>query len=98
MSSSAPKKGQHHDAWKGSDICDDNIEALRDFRMLPPATLVAARLPGAEAAPTPEKGEVVVFEEHFYRGFGLPASEFFARFSPSSACSRTTWRPTPSCS
>lgn len=37
---------------------------------------MAARVPGAEAAPTPEKGEVVVFEEHFYRGFGLPASNF----------------------
>ncbi|KAE8792494.1 hypothetical protein D1007_32963 [Hordeum vulgare] len=48
--------------------------------MLPSEDLVAARVPGAEAAPTPEKGEVVVFEEHFYRGFGLPASDFFARF------------------
>ncbi|KAE8804161.1 hypothetical protein D1007_19913 [Hordeum vulgare] len=48
--------------------------------MLPPATLVAARVPGAEEAPTPEKREVVVFEEHFYRGFGLSANDFFARF------------------
>ncbi|KAE8809740.1 hypothetical protein D1007_13632 [Hordeum vulgare] len=80
MSNSAPKKGQYRGAWVGSDICEGNIEALRDRRMLPPATLVAARVPGAEAAPTPEKGEVVMFEEHFYRGFGLPASDFFARF------------------
>ncbi|KAE8797067.1 hypothetical protein D1007_27854 [Hordeum vulgare] len=80
MSSSAPKKGQYRDALVGSDICDGNIEALRDRRMLPPATLVAAWVPGAEAAPIPEKGEAVVFEEHFYRGFGLPASDFFARF------------------
>ncbi|KAE8792913.1 hypothetical protein D1007_32415 [Hordeum vulgare] len=80
MSSSAPKKGQHHDAWVGSDICDGNIEALRDRRMLPPTTLVAALVPGAEAAPTPEKGEVVVFEEHFYHGFRLPTSDFFANF------------------
>ncbi|KAE8808812.1 hypothetical protein D1007_14557 [Hordeum vulgare] len=48
--------------------------------MLPPANLVAARVPGTEAAPTPEKGEVVVFEEHFCRGISLPASDFFARF------------------
>ncbi|KAE8771944.1 hypothetical protein D1007_56121 [Hordeum vulgare] len=80
MSSSAPKKGQYRGAWVGSDICDGNTEALRYRRMLPPATLVAARVPGAEAAPTPEKGEVVVFEKDFYRGFGLPASDFFARF------------------
>ncbi|KAE8813176.1 hypothetical protein D1007_09683 [Hordeum vulgare] len=78
MSSSAPKKGQHRYAWVGSDICDENIEALHHRRMLPPATLVAARVPGAEATPTSEKGEVVVFEEHFYRGFGLPTSDFFA--------------------
>ncbi|KAE8766959.1 hypothetical protein D1007_61742 [Hordeum vulgare] len=80
MSSSAPKKGKYHGTWVGGDICDGNIEALRDRRMLPPATLMAARVPGAEAAPTPKKGEVVVYEEHFYRGFGLLASEFFARF------------------
>ncbi|KAE8809971.1 hypothetical protein D1007_13290 [Hordeum vulgare] len=80
MSSSAPKKGQHSGAWVGSDICDDNIEALRYRRMLPPATIVAAWVPGAEAAPTPAEGEVVVFEEHFYHGFGLPASDFFACF------------------
>ncbi|KAE8801898.1 hypothetical protein D1007_22405 [Hordeum vulgare] len=76
----APKKGQYRDAWVGSDICDNTIEALRDHRMLPLASLVAVRVPGAEAAPTPEKCEVVVFEEHFYHGSGLPASDFFARF------------------
>ncbi|KAE8788593.1 hypothetical protein D1007_37345 [Hordeum vulgare] len=48
--------------------------------MLPPANLVAARVPDAEAARTPKKGEVVVFEEHFYRGFGLLASDFFTCF------------------
>ncbi|KAE8790308.1 hypothetical protein D1007_35461 [Hordeum vulgare] len=48
--------------------------------MLPPASLVAVRIPGAETAPTPKEGEVVVFDEHFYRGFGLPTSNFFANF------------------
>ncbi|KAE8816174.1 hypothetical protein D1007_06292 [Hordeum vulgare] len=80
MSSSAREKGQFRGARVGSDICYGNIDAFRDRRMLPPAYLVVARVPGAEAAPTPEKGEVVVFEEHFYHGFGLPASDFFARF------------------
>ncbi|KAE8767476.1 hypothetical protein D1007_61142 [Hordeum vulgare] len=80
MSSSAPKKGQHSGAWVGSDMCDDNIEVLRHRRMLPPGTLVAARVPGVEAAPTPKEGVLVVFEEHFYHGFGLPAGDFFARF------------------
>ncbi|KAE8774063.1 hypothetical protein D1007_53631 [Hordeum vulgare] len=80
MSSSAPKKGQHSRALVGSDICNDNIQALRHHRMLPRATLVVAWVPGAEEAPTPAEGEVVVFEEQFYRGFGLPAGDFFARF------------------
>ncbi|KAE8802461.1 hypothetical protein D1007_21777 [Hordeum vulgare] len=80
MSSSAPKKGQFRGAWVGSKVSAEHIEALRHRRMLPPADLVAALVPGAEAAPTPEKGEVVVFEEHFYRGFRLPASDFFSRF------------------
>ncbi|KAE8784325.1 hypothetical protein D1007_42108 [Hordeum vulgare] len=80
MSRSAPKKGQHSDAWVGSNICDGNIEALRHHRMLPLATLLVARVPGAKAAPTPAEREVVVFKEHFYRGYGLPAGDFFARF------------------
>ncbi|KAE8773856.1 hypothetical protein D1007_53864 [Hordeum vulgare] len=80
MSSSSSKKGQHNGARLGSDICADHIDALRHRGMLPPASLVAARILGAETAPTPQEGEVFVFDEHFYRGFGLPASNFFANF------------------
>ncbi|KAE8779183.1 hypothetical protein D1007_47820 [Hordeum vulgare] len=80
MSSSASKKGQFRGAWVGSEVGDEHIEALRQRRVLPPANLVVARVPGVEASSTPEKGEVVVFEEHFYRGFGLPARDFFAHF------------------
>ncbi|KAE8787263.1 gypsy-type retrotransposon rire2 protein [Hordeum vulgare] len=80
MSSSAPKKEHYNGAWLGSDIYDDHIEELRHCRLLPPASLVAARVSGAENAPTPREGEAVVFEEHFYRGFGLPTSNFFTNF------------------
>ncbi|KAE8815391.1 hypothetical protein D1007_07238 [Hordeum vulgare] len=48
--------------------------------MLPPTSLVAVRIPGAETAPKLQEGEVVMFDEHFYRGFGLPASAFFNNF------------------
>ncbi|KAE8818325.1 hypothetical protein D1007_03959 [Hordeum vulgare] len=48
--------------------------------MLPPASQVSMRIPGAETAPTPEDGEIIVFDEHFYRGFGLPASTFFSNW------------------
>ncbi|KAE8792766.1 hypothetical protein D1007_32634 [Hordeum vulgare] len=80
MSSSSSKKVQHNGAWFGSDICAEHIDALRHRRMLPPASLVAVRNPRAENAPMPQEGEVVVFDEHFYRGFGLPASTFFCNF------------------
>ncbi|KAE8781162.1 hypothetical protein D1007_45606 [Hordeum vulgare] len=80
MLSSTSKKGQHKGAWLGSDICDGHIDVLRHRRMLPPASLVVVRIPGAETAPTPREGEVIVFDEHFYRGFGLLASNFFANF------------------
>ncbi|KAE8798056.1 hypothetical protein D1007_26667 [Hordeum vulgare] len=80
MSSGTIKKGQHNGAWLGCDICDGHIHALRHRRMLPPAFFVAVRIPAAETAPTPREGEIVVFDEHLYKGFGFPASNFFATF------------------
>ncbi|KAE8774312.1 hypothetical protein D1007_53338 [Hordeum vulgare] len=41
---------------------------------------VEVRIPDGERSPTPRDGEVVVFKENFYRGFRLPASEFFLSF------------------
>ncbi|KAE8802811.1 hypothetical protein D1007_21346 [Hordeum vulgare] len=79
-SGSSSKKSQSNGAWLGSEICEGHIEALRHRRMLPPATLVMVQIPKAETAPTPQEGEIVVFDEHFYRGFGLPASTFFSNF------------------
>ncbi|KAE8777958.1 hypothetical protein D1007_49184 [Hordeum vulgare] len=51
-------------AWLSSDVDEELIDALRHHRLLPPASQVS----------------VVVFAEHFYRGFGLPASSFFAEW------------------
>ncbi|KAE8791839.1 hypothetical protein D1007_33668 [Hordeum vulgare] len=48
--------------------------------LLPPASQVLVRIPGTETAPTPAMGEIVVFDEHFYRGFRLPASSFFSEW------------------
>ncbi|KAE8801847.1 hypothetical protein D1007_22473 [Hordeum vulgare] len=67
-------------AWLGSNVNAGLIDVLRYHRLLPPASQVSVRLPGSEASPTPVAGEVVVFAEHFYRGFGLPASSFFQFF------------------
>ncbi|KAE8813390.1 hypothetical protein D1007_09386 [Hordeum vulgare] len=79
-SGSSSKKSSSQGAWLGSDICDDHIEALRHSRMLPPASLVTVRIPDADTTPTPQEREIVVFDEHFYRGFGLPASTFFSNW------------------
>ncbi|KAE8770881.1 hypothetical protein D1007_57299 [Hordeum vulgare] len=48
--------------------------------MFPRSSQVLVRIPGAETAPTPAEGEIVVFDEHFYMGFGLPASPFFSEW------------------
>ncbi|KAE8768458.1 hypothetical protein D1007_60069 [Hordeum vulgare] len=74
---SPSKKTSSQGAWLGSEICEGRIEALRHHRTLPPTSQVLVRIPGAETTPTPEEG-IVVFDEHFYRGFGLPASPFFS--------------------
>ncbi|KAE8804686.1 hypothetical protein D1007_19356 [Hordeum vulgare] len=74
------QKASSQGAWLGSDVGEEHIEVLRHHRLLPPASQVLVRLPGAETGPTPAVGEVVVFTEHFYRGFELPAIAFFAEW------------------
>ncbi|KAE8784298.1 wall-associated receptor kinase 3 [Hordeum vulgare] len=66
--------------WDGSNIDEEHIDVLRHLRMLPSASLFAARVPREENSPDPREGEVVVFAEHFTRGIGLPARCYFARF------------------
>ncbi|KAE8799687.1 hypothetical protein D1007_24935 [Hordeum vulgare] len=78
--SSSSKKSSLQGAWLGSEIYQGHIDAIRHHRLLPPASQVLVRIPGAETALTPAVGEVVVFNEHFYRGFGLPASSFFSEW------------------
>ncbi|KAE8766798.1 hypothetical protein D1007_61932 [Hordeum vulgare] len=74
------EKAKARGAWEGSDIINGHIEVLRHRRMLPSAERMAVRLPDVEGSPTPRNGEVGVFKEHFFRGFGLPTSDFFSRF------------------
>ncbi|KAE8776080.1 hypothetical protein D1007_51337 [Hordeum vulgare] len=74
---SSSKKTSSQGAWLGSEICEGHIEALRHHQRLPPASQVLVRIPDAKTAPTPAEGEIVVFDEHLYMGFGLPASPLF---------------------
>ncbi|KAE8811571.1 hypothetical protein D1007_11630 [Hordeum vulgare] len=48
--------------------------------MLPPASLVTVRFPDTETALMLREGEIIVFDEHFYRGFGLPARTFLSNW------------------
>ncbi|KAE8808723.1 hypothetical protein D1007_14806 [Hordeum vulgare] len=79
-SDSSSKKSSSQGAWLGSEICQGHIDVLRHHRLLPPASQVLVQIPCAETAPTPAAGEVVVFNEHFYRGFGLLMSSFFSEW------------------
>ena len=46
-------------------------------RVLPPQNIIGWRGAVGESFPTPNTNEIVVFESSFYRGFGLPTSNFF---------------------
>ncbi|KAE8789770.1 hypothetical protein D1007_35982 [Hordeum vulgare] len=80
MSQSVAEKAKFRGASEGSNITDGHIEGLRHRHMMPPVERVAVRLPDAEGLPTPRDGEVVVFKEYLFHGFGLPASDFFFQF------------------
>ncbi|KAE8820003.1 hypothetical protein D1007_01968 [Hordeum vulgare] len=67
-------------AWVGSDVDEDHIEFLRHLSKLPPMEFVTVSIPRAENSPAPQADEVVVFTEHFARGFGFPTSDFFFNF------------------
>ncbi|KAI5021698.1 hypothetical protein ZWY2020_058428 [Hordeum vulgare] len=77
---SSSKKSSSQGAWLGSEIYEGHIEALRHRRLLPPASRVLVQIPGPETAPTPSEGEIVVFDEHFYTHFGIPASPFLSKW------------------
>ncbi|KAE8814580.1 hypothetical protein D1007_08099 [Hordeum vulgare] len=77
---SSAQQASYQGASLGSDVDEELIDALRHYRLLPPASQVSVRLPSSEASPARVAGEVVVFADHFYRCFGLPANSFFAEW------------------
>ncbi|KAE8773949.1 hypothetical protein D1007_53738 [Hordeum vulgare] len=67
-------------ASDGNNINEEFIKCIHHQHKLLLARLVEACIMGAEYATASRDGEVVVFTEHFARGFGLPTSTFFRRF------------------
>jgi hypothetical protein len=54
----------------------ENDRAARQAQKIPSEKFVKCRPTKGERVPAPEPGEVVIFFEHFRRGFALPASNF----------------------
>jgi hypothetical protein len=67
-------------SWEGSWVKEKRIEMLHQARRIPSEELMRCRPSKGERVPTPEPGEVVVFFEHFRRGFTPPASNFLQQF------------------
>jgi hypothetical protein len=61
-------------------VKERRIELLRQGPVIPSEDLVIFCPSGGERVPAPEPGEVVVFFEHFWRGFALPARNFLWQF------------------
>jgi hypothetical protein len=63
-------------SWEGSWVKVKWIELLHQGRVLPSADLVGCRPASDERVPAPQPGEMMVFYDHFPRGFAQPASNF----------------------
>ncbi|KAE8805736.1 hypothetical protein D1007_18078 [Hordeum vulgare] len=80
LKKSSVQQASSQGAWLGSNVDEGLIDVLRHHRLLPPASQVSVCLPGSETSLAPVAGDVVVFVEHFYRNFGLPARSFFVEW------------------
>jgi hypothetical protein len=61
-------------------VKEKRIELLRQALLIPSEDLMRCRPSKGKRVPTMEPGEVVVFFEHFRRGFVLPPSSFLRQF------------------
>jgi hypothetical protein len=58
----------------------ENDRAARQAQKIPSEKFVKCHPTKGERVPAPEPGEVVIFFEHFRRGFALPARSFLRQF------------------
>ena len=63
--------------WAASTVTVGVLLQMVADGVLPEKSIIGWRAAEGEPFPTPDTGEIVVFESFFYRGFGLPTSDFF---------------------
>ena len=65
--------------WVASTSIQEDLEELVFDGVLPDQVMAAWQPTVGERYPSPNDGELVVFEDFFRRGFGLPAHPFFRK-------------------
>jgi hypothetical protein len=63
------------ECWK-SKSAESTINDLVGLGVLHNRELAGWRLAGSDSYPSPQPGEIVVFEDFFKRGFGVPIHPF----------------------
>ena len=62
--------------WRSSSMDEKKIQALVADGVLADRQMISWRPAAGHEFPSPEVGEVIVFDPFFYRGFSLPAHPF----------------------
>ena len=75
-SSRASRELNRAEEWVGSISNEATLNRLGEDGMLPDRVMARWRSARDESYPTPHGDELVVFEDYFYRGFGVPIHPF----------------------
>ena len=70
----------HAEEWVGSINNEVMLNRLVEDGVLPDRVMVGCRPAHGESFLTPRGDELVVFEDYFYRGFGVPVHPFLRVF------------------
>jgi hypothetical protein len=62
--------------WVPSTVTEEDLLAMVEEKVLPERSIIEWRPAVNNSFPSPDTGEIVVFESFFRRGFGLPLSPF----------------------
>ena len=75
-SSRASRELNHAEEWEGSISNEAALNRLVEDGVLPDRVMAGWHLAHGESFPTPRGDELVVFEDYFYHGFGIPIHLF----------------------